>query len=235
LPASIRLGMATSPIDPNSSRQREQREPLHTHDPKLAQQPESKFPWPLVAILIAALLLAAIIAYMPRTPKAVERPKAGGEIPPQPFVSEIHLTGLGLADSPVGGQTYVTGQMENTGEHDITGITVQATFHDQNNAVVQQYTRPLEELNTKNDANTSQPFTNSPLRAGQTRAFRVAFDNVPSAWNHQPPDLVIVHEAYVGGPTPTPAEAGEVGNSASPGVGNVPGGSKAKKPAGKSK
>ncbi len=228
--------MATSPIDPNSS-QREQRErrPLHTHDPKLEQQPVSQFPWPLVAILIAALLLAAIIAYMPRTPKAVERPTAGGEVPPQPFVSEIHLTGIGLADSPIGGQTYVTGQMENTGEHDVTGITLQATFRDQNNAVVQQFTRPLEVLNTKDDANTSQPFTNSPLRAGQTRAFRAAFDNVPSAWNHQPPDLAIVHEAYVGGPSPTPAEAGEPGNSASPGTGTAPGGSQAKKPAGKSK
>ena len=201
--------MATNPIDPNSAfdrdrnRQRDARPAPHEHDPEIKLQPESRFPWPLVAILVAGLLLAAIIAYMPRSPKPATPPPAAATIPDQPFLDELQLTQLNVSTSPVGGQIYVLGQLQNTGNHEITGITVDAVFHDQAGAVIQRQTRPLSAM-AATDASSVSSFADNPLKPNTQRNFRAAFDNIPASWNHQLPELRIVHEAYVGGPSPLP-------------------------------
>jgi len=35
--------------------------------------------------------------------------------------------------------------------------------------------------------------TRSPLRAGQSRPFRLTLEGVPPSWNQQPPQLAVIH------------------------------------------
>jgi hypothetical protein len=37
------------------------------------------------------------------------------------------------------------------------------------------------------------PIVSSPLKPGETRAFRLPFDDIPEGWNNQMPQLVIAH------------------------------------------
>jgi Protein of unknown function (DUF2393)/Protein of unknown function (DUF3426) len=174
--------MATNPQFP------QQRGPQRVPDaPRLKVPPRKQFPWPIVAIIAAAAILAAIIALMPTTPHKRTAPPAA-EVPGQPTGSQVQLSHLKLQPGPTGGAVYLAGQLTNTGNTDITGVQVQATFKGANGQTVQTQMRPVEEL--KGPAQV-QNFTNDPIKPNQARDFRITFDNVPAGWNHEMPALSI--------------------------------------------
>jgi hypothetical protein len=198
--------MATNPNYPQQPRPE-----LHRHDPQFQLQPKGKFPWPLVAIIVAVALLVAIIYYSRRLPNVSTAP-TGASVPQQPFVSELKLINLQTGESPIGGTVYVTGQVKNSGTHAITEVAVDAAFQDSSGRVVQRETQRMAELVAPGSAD-AEPFTNKPIQPDQMRNFRIAFDNIPASWNHQVPELRIVHESYEGGgsagvPAPTNTDAG---------------------------
>ena len=103
--------MATNPQYP------EQKRP-HLH-PRLQTPPKRSFPWPLIAIVIVAAILAALIWWLPQTPKKQLPPNAAA-VPAQPTSSQIQLTNLKLTPSPVGSAFYVEGMLYNNGSSAIT-------------------------------------------------------------------------------------------------------------------
>lgn len=173
--------MATNPQYPERQRP-------HLH-PRLQTPPKRQFPWPLIAIVIAAAILATLIWRLPQTPKK-QLPPSAAAVPAQPTGGQIQLTNLKMTPSTVGSAFYVEGMLYNNGDSDITGVQVQAEFHGINRQVLQTQTRPMEGM-AGNSATEAQNLAQAPIKPNQSRAVRVYFDHYPAGWNKQMPDLKV--------------------------------------------
>jgi hypothetical protein len=173
--------MATNPQFP------EQQRP-HLH-PKLQTPPKRQFPWTLIAIIIAAAILAALIAWLPRTPKK-QLPASAAQVPAQPTGNQIQLTNLKMTPSTVGSSFYVQGMLYNNGNTDLNGVQVQAAFHGINGQVLQTQTLPVQGV-VGNSGTQVQDLTQAPIKPNESRAVRIYFDHYPAGWNKQMPDLKV--------------------------------------------
>jgi uncharacterized protein DUF2393 len=173
--------MATNPQYP------EQQRP-HLH-PRLQTPSKRRFPWPLIAIVIVAAILAALIWWLPQTPKKQLAPNAAA-VSVQPTGDQIQLTNLKMTPTTVGSAFYVQGMLYNNGNSDITGAQVQAAFHGINGQVLETQTRPVEGM-VGNSATVAQNLIQAPIKPNQSRAVRIYFDHYPAGWNKQMPDLKV--------------------------------------------
>ena len=168
-------------------------------NPNFELRPQSKFPWPLVAIVVAAVILAVFLFYLPRAPKRGPNPTAA-DVPPQPFGQTLQITNLKVQPSPAGGSVYIQGTVSNASPKKINDITVVARFFDKAGSVVAQDTVPMQSL-PKETANTvGVSFAEDPLKPDSSKEFRIAVDNVPNTWNHEAPSLEIAHVGFAGQP-----------------------------------
>ncbi|HZQ25811.1 MAG TPA: DUF2393 family protein [Terriglobales bacterium] len=151
--------------------------------------PRREFPWPVLAIVAAAAILAALIYWLPRTPHRLPPPSAA-QVPQQPTGNQIQLTNLAVEHAPVGNSLYLTGNIHNNGSTDITGVQLQATFLGNNGQVLDTQTRPVEGLANPNDP-TPQDLTKAPIKPNQSRMFRIYFEHYPAGWNKEVPGLKI--------------------------------------------
>ncbi len=170
--------MATNPRYPEP-------EPKHEH-PRLQVEKKNPFPWTLVAIIIAAAILAAIVIWMPRAPKASMRP-AQAKVLPQPVSGEILVEGLKITPDPTGNSISVDGRLTNAGTRTITGIGVQGSFLDGGSTPL-AIDGKMMELTPSGD---QRDFVQDPIKPNDVREFRIVFDHVPQNWDHQVPALRI--------------------------------------------
>jgi hypothetical protein len=80
--------------------------------------------------LLAAILIV-FIALLPRAPIKRPVPNAA-EIPQQPTAAQVQLTNLSIIPAPTGGALYMDGSIFNSGNTQINGVQVQATFKSAN-------------------------------------------------------------------------------------------------------
>lgn len=156
--------------------------PQHQH-PSLKMQPRSKVPWVLIAIIVAAALLVACILWLPRAPKQTMAPSAA-QVPAQPTGQQIQFTHLNLTSAPAGNGIALQAQMTNQGSSDITGVMVDATFKSNSGQNLETIRVPV--AGVEGGSNTAtQPLTDAPIKAGETRPVRMEFTHVPEGWNRQ--------------------------------------------------
>ena len=171
--------------------------PQHEH-PRLKLQPRSKVPWVLIAIVAAAALLVACILWLPRTPKQTMAP-SGAQVPAQPTGEQIQFTGMNLTSAPAGNAVALQGQMTNQGSSEITGVAVDATFKGNNGQNLETIRVPV--LGIEGGSNSAtQPLTDAPIKAGETRPVRMEFTHVPEGWNRQLPELTVATVTAAGQP-----------------------------------
>ena len=189
-------------------------------EPQIVEQIErrSRFPWPLIALIVAGTILAIIIYALPRTPRAAPGPTAG-QVPDQPFAGQLQMKDLRLSESPIGGQTYVYGEIQNTGSNAIGQVTVDAAFTDAQGHPLQRETRNIEFLN--GDKGAPEVVTTA-LKPGATTPFRVGFDALPAGWNHQVPQMRIVHVTAPGQPGIPAGDTSGTGTTGAQGSTNPP-------------
>lgn len=164
----------------------EQQRP-HLH-PRFHAPPKRRFPWPLIAIVIAAAILAVLIWWLPQPKKQL--PPNAAAVPAQPTGNQVQLTSLKMTPSTVGSAFYVEAMLYNNGNTDITGVQVQAAFHGINAQVLETQTRPVEGM-VGNSATEAQNLAQAPIKPNQSRAVRVYFNHYPAGWNKQMPDLKV--------------------------------------------
>lgn len=166
--------------------------------PSLNLQPPSKVPWVLIAIIAAAALLVACILWLPRAPKQTMAP-SGAQVPEQPTGAQIQFTHLNLTASPTGNAVTLQGQMTNQGSSEITGVLVEATFKGKNGQNVGTMRVPV--LGVEGGSNSAtQPLTDAPVKAGETRPVRMEFANTPEQWNRELPELSVITVTAAGQP-----------------------------------
>jgi len=189
--------MATNPNYPQFPQRKPEKRPPDDHA-KLEIVKKGKFPWPLIAILVAIAILIALIIWLPSIPQRTPAP-AAAQVPQQPTASQIQLTNLNMSPAPVGSALYISGVLHNQGTTAITGAQVKAEFLGSNGQALISQSRPLEQV-TGNASNRVENFINAPVQPNQARPFRIYFDNLPQGWNHQMPQITVT---TVTGTTPS--------------------------------
>jgi hypothetical protein len=88
--------------------------------------------------------------------------------------------------------TYVDGTIVNHGNRTITSMTLEASFSDQTGDAPQILQAPVSLISSRTPYVDTQPLSAAPLAMGQSKDFRLVFDNVSAMWNQQQPSLQIV-------------------------------------------
>ena len=125
-----------------------------------------------LVLLATSLILFACHAAAPKKDEPLT-PEA------KAYVRNLKLSDVAMqANESYGGQvvTEIIGKITNNGDRTIERAEVACVFYDSINQLI------LRER---------VPIVKAPLRPGETRAFRLPFDDIPSSWNNQMPQLVI--------------------------------------------
>jgi hypothetical protein len=153
--------------------------------PKLEVSKRKAFPWPLIALLVAAVIIILLIVHLPSIPKV--RPGAGAaQAPPQPTPNQVQFTDLRLTAAPTGNAFYLDGLLFNNSKTDITGVQVQVSFLGGNGQVIGSETRPVGEMGEHSDLK-SEDLVQHPIKPAGSRPVRIYLDHAPADWNKQLP------------------------------------------------
>lgn len=184
---------------------------------------KDRMAWPLLALVVAAVLLIVIFALFPTSPK-VAAPAPRAEVPQQPGGDQLQISNLKMtASPPTGGMVSVrlAGTIQNVGGPKVNGATIEATFLDNSAHVAVQQTQPIERLTPQGNTGKAVALKDAPLKPNDTGAFEVTFTGVPQSWNNQLPEVRIVDVATTAPPLPessgpTAANTGAASESAKP-------------------
>ena len=122
-------------------------------------------------------------------------PAVTGPLPSDPYAANLAIANVegSKATSLAGGEsTYVDGTIRNNGQKTVTAVTVQVFFASNAQAPPQMETAPLMLIRAREPYVDTQPVSASPLKPGEEREFRVAFEGISDAWNQQVPEIRVV-------------------------------------------
>lgn len=168
------------------------REPVlfTTEDPSVNRSAEGQdrnwVPW-IVALVVICFGLG--IVYW------LGRPAANSSSSIDPYSKNVVLghVQVSQASNFAGDQlTYVDGTIANRGNRTLTSMTLQASFPSETGNAPQILQAPVSLIRSRDPYVDTQPISAAPLAAGQTKDFRLVFDNVSPMWNQTPPALRIV-------------------------------------------
>ncbi len=182
--------MATNPRIPGN------RNPESNRDLNVIRgrkRPGSAWNGLVMGLAIVVVLLAVIIYFLPRAPKAT-RPSPGAEVPAQATGAMLQIQGVQMAMDPTGRSLTLQGRMFNNGTQTVTGAMMHVQFLGANGANAGSADVPVEILQTsgkgtKAKVTASQTLTDAPLKPNDAREFQVQINNVPQSWNHQMPQV----------------------------------------------
>lgn len=142
----------------------------------------------VIYISVAVVMIIAIVfAFLLRTP-----PKTTSG--PPPYAAKLRLSDfkMSAAENFVGATvSYVDGTIANTGDRTVTHVQVQVVFKDDIGQLAQREDIPLQILKTDGPYPEAVDLSLSPLAPGQSKPFRLTFESISNAWNHQVPEVQI--------------------------------------------
>ncbi len=162
------------------------------HDHATMHEEDSQkrhFPVPLIIIIVAAIILAALIWYLPRTPIAKPQPTQA-VVPAQPTDGQIQLTNIHLSNSPVGNQIYLDALLHNAGSTTINGVLVNVSFPGSNGQTAGTVQAPVTAITGENSA-VGEALVDHPIAPGDQETVRIAVPNPPQGWNHDLPGITV--------------------------------------------
>ncbi len=183
--------MATNPRIPP---EREQHRPYEP--PEVVElRKRGRFPWPLVALIVAAAILALIAYWLPRAPKTNPAAKVTQEqVPVQPAAGMVGLSTPRLTIGLTGGSAYLDAVMTNHGDKDLTGATVQLTYTTTDGKTVRGDEQPVMAIKDPSGTDTAS-LAEKPLKAGETQNVRIPILSPPANWDKHLPGVEIVNIA----------------------------------------
>jgi hypothetical protein len=140
----------------------------------------------LIGIVIVGIVVG-ILALIFRT----EQKKPA---PPAAYAANLKFSDLKTsAAQNFAGATvsYLDGAITNTGDKTVIHAMVQVTFKDDLGQTAQREELPIHVLRTGGPYEEAVDLNLSPLAPGQSKPFRLIFDNISAQWNHAYPDLQI--------------------------------------------
>jgi hypothetical protein len=159
--------------------------------PGSTKPPQSRFPWPLVALCIAAALLVITLWLTPRTDKAATGIINRSTEP----AAEVRISGVRISPTQANNLANVDvyGDATNTGTRPVTQVLLSAAFHDKDGKTFMAQQEPMQRADIKGDKVAgTKDLTEEPLKPGQTAGFRVSYSQVPGNWDGKPPELSVL-------------------------------------------
>src|SRR5258708_3940806 len=87
--------------------------------------------------------------------------------------------------------SYIDGVITNTGDKAVVHAVAQITFKDELGQTAQREELPIRVLRTGGPYDEAVDLNVSPLAPGQSKPFRLTFENISAQWNHAYPELQI--------------------------------------------
>jgi hypothetical protein len=146
-----------------------------------AKKPGFTVSAPVVMAMVAVLVVGGAVGYLTFGPKPGP--------PPAPVLTKEAMdyrvnfkfsdVGLQASESYINSSLVeIQGNLTNTGDRNVKLVQVYCVFH---NVYGKEIHRELATLVGKA----------GPMHAGETKPFRLAFENPPAGWNQDMPNLVI--------------------------------------------
>lgn len=159
--------------------------------PNATQPPQSRFPWPLIALIIAGALLVVTLWLSTSMNKASTR-----ELNMASQTGQLRLSSVSLAPQETNDQANVDvyGEVSNAGGQPVTSAIISAVFKDKNGDPIVAQQKPMERVDVEKKDKTPAPenFLQEPLQPGKSSGFRVSYTEIPQNWNHEPPQLSVL-------------------------------------------
>jgi hypothetical protein len=144
----------------------------------------------VVLVIVGGIVL---VAHHRKTAAPVLPPNT--VLPLDAYAANLAITGIEMADTDTfgGGRLiYVDGHITNNGARTVKGITVQTVFANDLKYPPQVKTGPLMLIRTRDPEVDTEPVSAEPLKPGDSREFRLIFEDVYTDWNQTYPDVRVV-------------------------------------------
>jgi len=141
-------------------------------------------------ILIGIVIVGVVVAVL----ALILRSEQKKPLPPPAYAANLKFSDLqtSAAQNFVGATvSYLDGTITNTGDKTVIHAVVQITFKDDLGQTAQREEIPIRVLRTGGPYDEAVDLNVSPLASGQSKQFRLTFENISAQWNHAYPDLQI--------------------------------------------
>ena len=141
-------------------------------------------------ILIGIVIVGIVIGVLTMIFRAEQKKPAA----PPPYAANLKFSDLktSAAQNFVGATVnYLDGAISNTGDKTVIHAVAQITFKDDMGQTAQREELPIRVLRTGGPYDEAVDLNLSPLTPGQSKPFRLTFENISAQWNHAYPDLQI--------------------------------------------
>jgi Protein of unknown function (DUF2393) len=146
---------------------------------------------PIVVGIVVVGIVVGILALLLRTEQ--KKPAA-----PPSYAANLKFSDLkaSAAQNFVGATvSYLDGSISNSGTQTVIHVVVQVTFKDELGQTAQREELPIHVLRTGGPYDEAVDLTLSPLAPGESKPFRLTFENISAQWNHAYPELQITQVA----------------------------------------
>jgi hypothetical protein len=151
---------------------------------------ESTFRPVLIGIVIVVVVIGVLaLVFRSEQPKPAE---------PSPYGANLKFSDLkASAAQNFAGATvnYLDGEITNTGDKTVIHAVLQVTFKDDMGQTAQKEVVPIHVLRTGGPYDEAVDLNMSPLLPGQTKPFRLTFEEISAQWNHAYPDMRVTEVA----------------------------------------
>ena len=142
------------------------------------------------SILIGIVIVAVMVGILALIFRSEQKKPAE----PPPYAANLKFSDLkaSAAQNFVGATvSYLDGTITNTGNRTVIHAMVQVTFKDDMGQTAPREELPIHVLRTGGPYDEAIDLNLSPLAPGQSRPFRLTFENISAQWNRAYPDLQV--------------------------------------------
>ncbi|MGA9474447.1 MAG: hypothetical protein WBV36_18410 [Terriglobales bacterium] len=150
------------------------------------ESPDSNFRPVLIGVVIVAVVVGILLLFFRSEPK-----KQAESSPYAPNLKFSDLKASAAQNFAGATVSYLDGQITNTGGQTVIHAVVQVTFKDDMGQTAQKEELPIHVLRIGGPYDEAVDLNMSPLQAGQTKPFRLTFEDISAQWNHAYPDMQV--------------------------------------------
>lgn len=158
----------------------------------LFQPPAGSGERPWLPMAIGWVAVAAVVTLGLLIWRSTRGPEPQG---PPSYAAQLQISDLKLSQEQnfLGATvTYLGGNIANTGDKTVTGVTLNVVFRNSLDEIVQREVLPVRILDHSGSYADNYDMRLRPLAPGQKREFRLTFEHLSSDWNQQAPELRVV-------------------------------------------
>jgi hypothetical protein len=147
---------------------------------------EALVPVPLlISIVVTAVLAAAAYFYSSR--RAAPPPPGPATAEEKAYSRNLKLSEVGMKStaSYLGAEVIeIVGKITNQGDRDVKHVELTCIFYDPYGQVVRRVRVPIVKAQA------------GGLKVGETKPFRLPFDDIPASWSKEAPQIVIAQIVF---------------------------------------